>query len=634
MKRLYTWVSALLLTLLCVFSMENSAQAAMDFPTLNIEYDENSRSVIVTGVPMYDTTGTIQYSLDGSIRFGKETVSSFCYAPEVMPYHLPDQQGYIFNWDDAQFLLPGSGIYTIRVRLTAHPRQNTGETLEKGPMQTLDYEYWKDGEAPVVTVSVKLDGDGGTFRDNQNSDCFDSSFPFEAGKTLSSTGYTIDRITCVDKDFRGWIAYDDSGKALSGLLTTKEVLNYTIPNHDIRFVMQWDKREGYPVTAITYAAIINGTGEADPNVRVTLENNGVRYSGYGYVTISKEVYSTWKGNVKVIWECPGQYIRANNRWIPDYFESEGSASSFKKEKSCYNSISATGKGKEVISPRDIINELFYSARNTQPEISLAADSTVSAADLPHTITAQQLQSGSSYETAMADMKKATQTDNVLVYDITARNDQNVFVHQLDNTAEVTIQLPESYTIGSGNTALVYYLPGDGTAVPCDTEYNAETHQLTFRTDHFSLYAVAEVAKAPEPPSAPQQPNIPTQPDTPPQTDAPSVNPVQPAQPPAEPLNPSQPADTPVQPSDPMQPPAPKPVPDVPAAPVTPTTPEAPVAPSTPAAPEAPAPQPSDPATPATPVSDSAKGIPPAAILAIAAVAVAAGAVLLLKKRKQ
>ena len=159
MKRLYTWVSALLLTLLCVFSMETSAQAAMDFPTLNIEYDENSRSVIVTGVPMYDATGTIQYSLDGSIRFGKETVSSFCYAPEVMPYHLPDQQGYIFNWDDAQFLLPGSGIYTIRVRLTAHPRQNTGETLEKGPMQTLDYEYWKDGEAPVVTVSVKLDGD-------------------------------------------------------------------------------------------------------------------------------------------------------------------------------------------------------------------------------------------------------------------------------------------------------------------------------------------------------------------------------------------------------------------------------------------------------------------------------------------
>ena len=46
MKRLYTWVSALLLTLLCVFSMETSAQAAMDFPTLNIEYDENSRSVI------------------------------------------------------------------------------------------------------------------------------------------------------------------------------------------------------------------------------------------------------------------------------------------------------------------------------------------------------------------------------------------------------------------------------------------------------------------------------------------------------------------------------------------------------------------------------------------------------------
>ena len=517
MKRMRTWATALLLTLLCALAAETNAQA-IDFPNLNIQYDPDSRSVIVTGVPMYDAAGTIQYSLDGSIRFGLETVSSFSYAPEVMPYHLPDQQGYIFNWDDAQFLLPASGTYTFAARLTAHPRQNTGETLEKGPMQTLHYEYWKDGEAPVVTVSVKLDGDGGTFRDNQNRDCFDSSFPFEAGKTLSSAGYTIDRITCVDKDFRGWIAYDDSGKALSGLMTTEEVLNYNIPDHNIRFVMQWDKREGYPVTAITYAAIINGTGEPDPNVRVTLENNGIRYSGYGCVTISKEVYSQWKGNVKVIWECPGRYIQANNRWIPDYFESEGSVNGFKKEKSCYISISATGKGKEVISPRDTINELFYSARNTQPEISLAADSTVSAAGLPHTITAQQLQSGSIYDQSMAAMKKATLTDNVLVYDITARNGKNVFVHQLDSTAEVTIQLPESYTIQSGSTALVYHLPGDGTAVPCDTTYDAENRSLTFRTDHFSLYAVSEVAKAPEPP---KQPDMPANPPT---------NPVQPDMP--------------------------------------------------------------------------------------------------------
>lgn len=493
---------------------------------------------------------------------------------------------------------------------------------------------------PIVTLC--LDANGGTFRNHQGMDLYDSEMSATPGTTLASTGYTIDRITCVDKDFRGWIAYDDSGKALSGLLTTQEVLNYTIPKHNIRFMIQWDKREGYPVTAITYAAIINGTGKPDPNVRVTLEVGGIRYSGYGYVTISKEVYSQWKGSMKVIWECPGQYIRANNRWVADYFEYESSVSSFKKGKSCYISISATGKGKDVTSPRNTINELFYSARNTQPEISQVRDASVTvytsssvAAPQP-SITASQLQSGSTYDASMAAMKKATQTDHVLVFDITAKDASGKDIHQLGGTAEVTLPLPKSYTIQSGNTALVYYLPGDGTAVPCSTTLHDEdpdNRYLTFQTDHFSLYAVAEVAKAPD---APTQPDVPAdQPTTPGVSDTSST----PVAPPA-PKPTVQPEDIPVAPGDSgVVPTQPTTSPDAPANPTAPETPSAPETPTPPEGPEAPASPPAkpvEPAAPSTPADVPVDAVPASAApvvgIAVAAVLMATAAFVLLKKR--
>ena len=144
MKRVWKYTSALVLTLICVLTMETNAQA-LDFPTLDIQYDTESRAVIVTGVPIYDDAGTIQYALDGNIYLGKNIVGSFRYAPTSVPYHLPEQQGYIFAWDNAGFLA-GSGTYTFRARLIAHPRGISGETLEKGPMQSISFDYWLPGE--------------------------------------------------------------------------------------------------------------------------------------------------------------------------------------------------------------------------------------------------------------------------------------------------------------------------------------------------------------------------------------------------------------------------------------------------------------------------------------------------------
>lgn len=410
---------------------------------------------------------------------------------------------------------------TTKVPHKDPPEQETTEPPPHGEPPTPEGEY-----NPIIPLY--LDANGGTFRNGLGMNLYDAEMPAEPGDTLASMGYTIDTITCAGKTFQGWIAYDAAGNTpISGLLTTAQVLNYTLPNHPIRFEIQWKALEAAPITAITYAAFFNGTGTVDSDTRVTLVANGIRYSGNGSVTISKDIYSQWTGNVKVIWECPGKYISANNRWIPDYFESEGPVKSFIKEGSCYISISRTGKETDTPSPRDLVNDYFYSVRNVAPVISReevpSADTGISlssGAPEVHTLSAEQLQSGSVYTASMTAMKKATQTDNVLIFDITARDAAGNDLHQLKDTAEVKVPLPKDYVIQSGNTVQVYYLPGDGAAVPCSTVLHDEdpaNRYLIFRTDHFSLYAVAEVAKAPADPSAsptPSEPEVSAEPETP------------------------------------------------------------------------------------------------------------------------
>ena len=530
---------------------------------------------------------------------------------------------------------------------TVHAEESTDPPPHSPPPASAEAPPHGEQPAPEgeynPIIPLYLDANGGTFRNERNMNLYDSEMSAKPGDTLASMGCTIDTITCVGKSFQGWIAYDAATNTpISGLLTTEQVLNYTLPNHPIRFMIQWKALEDAPITAITYAAFFNGTGTVDSGTRVTLEVNGIRYSGNGSVTISKDIYSKWTGNVKVIWECPGKYVSANNRWNPDYFESEGSVKSFIREGSCYMSISQTGKGADTPSPRDIVNDYFYSVRNVAPEISRVEEPSVDAgvslsggAQEVHTLSAERLQSGSVYNASMTAMKKATQTDNVLIFDITAKDAAGKDLHQLGSTAEVKISLPKDYVIQSGNTVQVYYLPGDGTAVPCSTVLHDEdsaNRYLTFRTDHFSLYAVAEVAKAPAEPEVPDQPGS---------SGEPAVPGVVPA--PAGPEGSIQP-ETPV--VEATTAPAPEsssaPGETAPDAPVTPGTTPAPGTPGTSVEPETPAgeapvaPVPESSAAPQAPAAadTSVSGGSFVPVVAVLAVAIIAGVIFFLKKRSR
>lgn len=120
---------------------------ATTFPNINITFDSTDQSVIVEGIPAYDSTGSVQYELNGYMDYGDERVDTFCYAPSVYPHHIADKQAYIFNWADAEFLLPCSGEYQFTAYVTAIYSNGTDMVEENGPKQTITITLTKKDES-------------------------------------------------------------------------------------------------------------------------------------------------------------------------------------------------------------------------------------------------------------------------------------------------------------------------------------------------------------------------------------------------------------------------------------------------------------------------------------------------------
>lgn len=117
--------------------------AAATFPPISVEFDPSDQSVIVSGVPAKDASGNTDYMLRGYLNYGSERIETFSYAPSAMPYHIADKQAYIFNWSDAEFLLPCSGEYQFTAYLVCGSMN--GE--EAGPKTTINITLTKKDES-------------------------------------------------------------------------------------------------------------------------------------------------------------------------------------------------------------------------------------------------------------------------------------------------------------------------------------------------------------------------------------------------------------------------------------------------------------------------------------------------------
>lgn len=140
----YTYAAAIFVISLFMFRLNVQA---VSYPNLTLEFEPGDQSVIVAGVPAYDATGTVRYEIKGYLNFGEERVESFTRGPEVVPYDIPQDMAYIFNWSDAEFLLPGSGEYVFTAWVLARDATNGFAEIGTSPAVSITFNYVKADES-------------------------------------------------------------------------------------------------------------------------------------------------------------------------------------------------------------------------------------------------------------------------------------------------------------------------------------------------------------------------------------------------------------------------------------------------------------------------------------------------------
>ena len=150
-EKVIKFVSLYLLSFIIIFTgflgMKIEAHA-VTLPNFSLTFDGTDQSVILAGCPAYDSTGTVQFELNGYMNYQDERVETFCYAPSVYPHHIPEAQAYIFNWADREFLLPCSGEYQFTAYVKAHYFAADGTAVtETGPKQTITFTLTKKDES-------------------------------------------------------------------------------------------------------------------------------------------------------------------------------------------------------------------------------------------------------------------------------------------------------------------------------------------------------------------------------------------------------------------------------------------------------------------------------------------------------
>lgn len=106
------------------------------------------------------------------------------------------------------------------------------------------------------------------------------------------------------------------------------------------------------------------------------------------------------------------------------------------------------------------------------------------------IVAATVSSGAAYEKAVEVIKaQVSGLGEYSVMEINLTDAANTQVHQLNGYVQVTVPMPANITVKEGKAIVVYRLEDDGTLTRCDT--TVENGVITFKTNHFSTYIVAE-----------------------------------------------------------------------------------------------------------------------------------------------
>ncbi|MBQ7926724.1 MAG: hypothetical protein IJ335_10595 [Lachnospiraceae bacterium] len=375
----------------------------------------------------------------------------------------------------------------------------------------------------INNITVYVDCNGGTYLTVGHPDMnnFDAEFVVPQGASISAADHTIigDSPTAIGKDFLGWNVYGASGNMVGSLWSADQVNSYTI-TETTRFVAQWKDRDpAYTAKDIYFLLWDHNKDAVDYTAKVSVIYDGVKYGGYGFVRISEDICSTWKGNFEVILEGNGHYTRENRKWV-EYSTSLFSLRDFRHMNNVSYQMSETPAGSDTSPVRKSINEFIYSVRDVEPTITVlnslstqvapvAIDTSASTLPADMIVRAEKYVSGTQLEEVATLIANIAGGDTKAVYDIEIADGSGNGIHHTGAKVKVDIDLPADYQVPEDKQVVVYYVSEDGKLEACTTTLHKKddgTPYVTFETDHFSVYAVAEVEK-PKPAQEPTQESI-------------------------------------------------------------------------------------------------------------------------------
>ena len=181
------------------------------------------------------------------------------------------------------------------------------------------------------------------------------------------------------------------------------------------------------------------------------------------------------------------------QYVPDFIEWESTAKDFRFYQVTYMKMYKTSGEKEQQIRKAVVNKVVELSDATAPNVStvttetagnIISDSTIVPST--YTVSMEQYQSGSIYEQAVSEALTQYGSSNVLVYNIDLKDNNGMPVHQLSGMVDVTLLVPNDFTVQQGNRVVVYYMNDDGTLEECETTYDDVTKTVNFKTNNFSV----------------------------------------------------------------------------------------------------------------------------------------------------
>ena len=100
------------------------------------------------------------------------------------------------------------------------------------------------------------------------------------------------------------------------------------------------------------------------------------------------------------------------------------------------------------------------------------------------------ESAENYKKAADAVTKLSGIGNYRTFDVSLKDSNGVEIHQLNGFVDVTMPIPEGI---NRTRVVVYRMEDNGSLTKCDAA--VKDNYVTFRTNHFSTYVIAEAANA-------------------------------------------------------------------------------------------------------------------------------------------